>query len=1790
MAAPAASEEASSTAGAALKSEENVQLQENTDADEPNQEKDEATFDIVGVHGLYGDEKTWQMSPTSDSSASTSLNKLFSEIAPKGGRFIPYNYSSDEESTECYTVQSVYRSAHKLLEEVAKRRTSEIIKTKRPIYFACHDIGGVIVKAAIVLASSSESTYTDILYATRGIIFFGYPHRSHTIVDLEEQLFWLLSLNNGHYQRGHKMRLVKSLAEAITEINDSFIHTKMLVQARVVNIFSTHNDPSKRVFDKCTATLGIAFEYQLPSVKAHLQLTDADELDLYAKEISPDKEWLGFAEEKNASLSKSLHQASPIYPALRDDVFEYNAGLDALVKAEHNHILHIQCPSHADMIAESAKSYLSKQSDPKGRFYYFRFRSNDVRFNTISAMLWTFVAQSVYNFPSSPNTDAYFDDIFDEHPWEYQFLLNMWQVVVLKNDDATRILVLGCLDECEDSGLRLLSRIRTLFMSMDYRLRIVIVTTKETTGDKLIISALSKFPTDSITCIDYKLPSSVPAQIRLNASMLLQEAHLYASNGLREDTEALISGCSNDQALGHLLAEWLKSTQNPLESVSRILGKSRTPSSELIFESILADIPNDCHPWAQKLFAWILSSFRPLREAEFCRISDLCLGDNVNLHHGGSTIPRRFNDIVRTLRGVLVAAHGEVDFRHGSMRSWLRSLKPADDQLLSTKEWYRQTERDRQLTIVQTCLKHLQDDTDKAQVCADQLPYATQFWISHYKQVGPVEGIIETIIQSQSRLERWIDAYMTLPAPFLKPLKTSRKPLPVASHFGLETAVKSILLNNEYDNESLSQGLIEAARAAQLPVFRLIIDRYSDGLDLGDKYVQDALQAAVRSENHELCHEMISRVHLPEVRQQQPKEQYPEIPASNVDTANDDLKIELLENDTLKSETMTAEEATWQESNGLSSWLMDVLCVACELNMTNTVAKLLSFGLDNDIAFLKQESSSGDTPLSIASHYSYLDSAKLLIAAGASFAPTGGNADTIEPLHSAAIQGSSDMISLLLDHGAPIDIKDSNGWTPLQLACLWGNFAATESLLHHRPFQEYIPPDAPHPPLIVAVNHGNYKTTEALLRHGADPNVRGHDGETVLWMAVMKDRVNICRLLLAHEADPNLALKQDQITPLLSAVLRKNMNIVKLLVMNGADVNQQSSEGRTAVFVATFYKQIKIVRYLLSHNADPNIARSNGNTPVWLAAGMGSSEIVRLLVEAKADIHAYGNEYQWTAIHNVSDSAEVVRILLEYGADINKEDKDGDTPLSLAIYNNQINAIRVMLRESNIQPDWSVPLVQNAVQCAVRDGYTEVVSLALEAGANVDLVGDTNKPLTAWAIPLNDDSMIRTILEYGPDLSIKDEDGDTALHFIGKDTPLESVRRVVNAGGKLGAMNKALETPLISSIIACNMEVFSYLMTKKLVVDTLNISSFNIEGAPLHYACAQGTIEMVKVLIKHGADINYACTTVYGTPLIAATRRKGESKVPLTESIIRLLLDEGADPAISAGNSGYPIISASVACSAKVIRMLLDHKASVDVKDPFGRKPAHFACYNSLEVLNLLGVPDSDFAARDVVGRVPLHYAVLRGQLDLVEEVFARSQRVGLGIDVPDDDGWTPLLWAARVSRVFLWEEKLQPSQYDAVVSFLLSKGANPNIRGRGLYKDWSVSDVAYYHHADSIADLVAEKSPPEKKRPRPKKRGKQDVFLTCYCCRVEVIGVYFRHLDASYIRLCFKCYRSKSRIALKDNFEERGYDWDSGDEASDAPPPKPAQVASGEDAVDDAPNVGIEFDDEVVEEDDMEL
>jgi uncharacterized protein len=94
-----------------------------------------------------------------------------------------------------------------------------------------------------------------------------------------------------------------------------------------------------------------------------------------------------------------------------------------------------------------------------------------------------------------------------------------------------------------------------------------------------------------------------------------------------------------------------------------------------------------------------------------------------------------------------------------------------------------------------------------------------------------------------------------------------------------------------------------------------------------------------------------------------------------------------------------------------------------------------------------------------------------LLKAGANPNGASRNPMKVAPIHSAAANRDAntglEMIRMLLDHGAEVNVAQQGGWTPLQEAAA----------------------------------HGNIELVRLLLDHGADKNARAENGKTALDLA-----------------------------------------------------------------------------------------------------------------------------------------------------------------------------------------------------------------------------------------------------------------------------------------------------------------------------------------------------------------------------------------------------------------------------------------------------------------------------------------------------------------------------------------------------------------------------------------------------------------------------------------------------------------------------------------------------------------
>ncbi|CAG7852864.1 SubName: Full=Uncharacterized protein {ECO:0000313/EMBL:CCA76038.1}; Flags: Fragment [Serendipita indica DSM 11827] len=133
---------------------------------------EDPTVDIIAIHGLNGHrEKTWM---TDD--GVLWLRQFLPSSLPRA-RILTYGYDADTHSTECVSTQTMRRHAVGLAQAILRKRKDA---PRRPIIFVAHDLGGIILKWALVICNNedleSKGGLRNILVSTHSILFFGTPH------------------------------------------------------------------------------------------------------------------------------------------------------------------------------------------------------------------------------------------------------------------------------------------------------------------------------------------------------------------------------------------------------------------------------------------------------------------------------------------------------------------------------------------------------------------------------------------------------------------------------------------------------------------------------------------------------------------------------------------------------------------------------------------------------------------------------------------------------------------------------------------------------------------------------------------------------------------------------------------------------------------------------------------------------------------------------------------------------------------------------------------------------------------------------------------------------------------------------------------------------------------------------------------------------------------------------------------------------------------------------------------------------------------------------------------------------------------------------------------------------------------------------------------------------------------------------------------------------------------------------------------------------------------------------
>ncbi|KAK3919392.1 Transient receptor potential channel pyrexia [Frankliniella fusca] len=353
-------------------------------------------------------------------------------------------------------------------------------------------------------------------------------------------------------------------------------------------------------------------------------------------------------------------------------------------------------------------------------------------------------------------------------------------------------------------------------------------------------------------------------------------------------------------------------------------------------------------------------------------------------------------------------------------------------------------------------------------------------------------------------------------------------------------------------------------------------------------------------------------------------------------------------------------------------------------------------------------------PLQCAMFGNAVETARVLLRAGATLSPAAGHAPAHRP--SLAKQTSATTVPLAaltvplaVPLGAPLD----NGvpMTPV----VGSSRAPTPSEPGPGPRDSECPL---HCAVRAGAGAGAADCVQLLLEVGADPDCveAGGGGWTPLHIAADRGAVRAVRLLLDAGAALGAATWERGLTPLHVAAEAGWAEVVSLLLERGADPAALTARRQTPLHLAARAQSVDCVETLLREaRSDPNAADVDQRTPLHSAVGKAivAYDMVEMLINARADVNAR-DRYGYTPLHvaALNELSTCVETLLYHGADVSARTRGGTpalsiiarkTPASLAMLGQRLDAAismhdpEVSHREVELKLDFR-PILQHCHQ------------------------------------------------------------------------------------------------------------------------------------------------------------------------------------------------------------------------------------------------------------------------------------------------------------------------------------------------------------------------------------------------------------------------------------------------------------------------------------------------------------
>jgi ankyrin repeat protein len=566
----------------------------------------------------------------------------------------------------------------------------------------------------------------------------------------------------------------------------------------------------------------------------------------------------------------------------------------------------------------------------------------------------------------------------------------------------------------------------------------------------------------------------------------------------------------------------------------------------------------------------------------------------------------------------------------------------------------------------------------------------------------------------------------------------------------------------------------------------------------------------------------------------------------------------------------------------------------------------------------------------------------------------------IEQLVEAAKDGDLQTVKDILNAGVGVDVENQTGSTPLSMAVARGHGAIADFLIDAGAnVNKEVPPFGSL--LLDALMSKRLDIARRLIEAGADVNKAGEMGMGVRplhWAALWGDKDMVERLLKAG-ADVRQTvpggedLGRTALTMAAEGGRGSSGEVVDLLIKAGADINHQTEQlGYTPLMYAiqlnSLYKAQDLVRRLLAAGADTTLTDKEGKTALDLAQEKKYRDIVSLLGGESLPIEetaGYESEEEKSPFQIfIAGQTEVksklkdkrrkadlldavraedlsaVKALVEAGVNLN-EYGEYDTPLATAAQKGYDSIVDYLL-QAGAEVDKANRVGNTPLLIAINENHPSIVNKLIKAGAKVN-AGVTPQgytPLIAAAMGGND-AIVKLLLDNGAEVDAKNVGRNTPLMWATRNGYWSVAKDLLKAGADVNAENKEGVTPFALTLLKGDPDLVTLMINNyganvNKVVESVSLT-------PLTVAIQNGRSDLVPILLKSGAHVNWQDSEHGATPLMLAVATK-------QADIVKQLLAAGADRTIKSKNGKTALDLAQQENLPAIAQLLEEAKMVVD--------------------------------------------------------------------------------------------------------------------------------------------------------------------------------------------------------------------------------------------------------------------